>query len=83
MTTTTMTMMMIERRERRVSPRVIYRDLIDTTATTTNNNDVTRARVFRCFLYTQCTLERALARTIIVMKNVYSGVNLSLFSLLF
>ena len=45
MTTTTMTMMMIERRERRVSPRVIYRDLSDTTATTTNK----KLRVFVLF----------------------------------
>ena len=72
----TMTTMMIERGERRVSPRAIYRDLIDTTATTTttNSNDVTRrARVFRYFLYTQCTLERARAGTIIKTKNVCSN----------
>ena len=76
----TMTTMMIERGERRVSPRAIYRDLIDTTATTTNNNDVMRARVFRYFLYTQCTLERARAGTIIKKRLFYLVVNL--FSLL-
>ena len=65
------------RDERRLSPCVIYRDLIDTTATTTNINDVTRARV-RYFLYTQCTLGRARARTIIITKIVCSSKSFSL-----